>query len=106
MLILFTPNARYIVGTQEMYMKQLSKQMNDVECLYQITVKMQVSQVGVDKVLASISMNSFFIAVFNPQCTLQFPGVKGSFKKYGCLGSTPEQLAENLRVWGLCISIA
>lgn len=41
-------------------------------------------------------MNSFIIAVFNPQCTFQSPGVKGSFKKYGCLGSIPEQLAENL----------
>lgn len=74
MLILFTPNARYIVGTQEIYIKQLSKQMNDAECLYQIMAKMQVSQVGVDKVLASISMNTFIIAVFNPPCTLQFLG--------------------------------
>ena len=67
-------------------------------------IKMQISEVGEDKVLAPINMNSFIRAVFNPPCTVQSPAVKGSFKKYGCLGSTPERLAENPRC-GACVSI-
>lgn len=39
----FTPKGKYTVGAQEIYIRQLSKQMDGAVCLYQIMIKMQIS---------------------------------------------------------------